>query len=71
MIDHHIDDFTCIGRHRWDLICFTFDGYPIYEMEGSFQMKNDDVLLSNDPVIQPLDDDTIVDSFHPLRDGLL
>jgi hypothetical protein len=61
MVDHHIDDFIYIGRCRWDVSCFIFYGDPIYDMEGSFQMKNVDVLPSkkwysflDDPVIQHL-----------------
>lgn len=71
MFDHHINDFIYIGRRRRDVIYFIFYGDPIYDMEGSFRIKNYDVLLSDDPVIQDLDDDTIADNFHPLRDGLL
>jgi hypothetical protein len=71
MVDHRIDDFIYIGRRRWDLSCFIFYGDPIYDMESSFRMKNDDMLLSNDPIIQQLVDDMVADSFHPLKDGLL
>jgi len=71
MVDHHIDDFINIGRHRWDVSYFIFYGDPIYDMQSSFQMKNDDVLLSYDLVIKKIDDDMIADSFSPLGDSLL
>jgi hypothetical protein len=28
IVDQHIDDFIHVGRHRWDMGCFTFDGDP-------------------------------------------
>jgi hypothetical protein len=40
IVDHHIDDFIHVGRCRWDMGCFIFYGDPIYDIEGSFQMKN-------------------------------
>jgi hypothetical protein len=35
-----IDDFIHVGKHAWDVDCFGFDGDPIYEIEGSFQIRN-------------------------------
>jgi hypothetical protein len=41
MVDQHIDDFIHVGRHGWDISCSSFDGDPIYDIEGGFQVKND------------------------------
>jgi hypothetical protein len=40
VVDEHIDTFIHIGRCRWDMGCFIFDGDPIYDIEGTFQVKN-------------------------------
>jgi hypothetical protein len=48
MVDQHIDDFIHIGRRRWDMGCFIFYGDPIYDIEGSFQMKNVEVFPLKD-----------------------
>jgi hypothetical protein len=39
VVDQHIDDFIHVGRRRWDVVCFTFDKDPIYDVEGSSQTK--------------------------------
>jgi len=76
VVDHHINDFIYIGRHRWDVRFFVFDGDPIYDMEGGFQIKNVDVLPSKKwfscldaLIIQRFEDDMVIENFHPLRDG--
>jgi hypothetical protein len=35
-IDNHIEDFICVWEHGWDISCFGFDKYPIYDIEGNF-----------------------------------
>jgi hypothetical protein len=39
-VDENIDTFINIWRHRWDMCCFIFYGDPIYDIEGTFQMKS-------------------------------
>jgi len=34
----NIDDFIHVGRCRWDAVCYGFNGDPIYDIEGCFQM---------------------------------
>jgi hypothetical protein len=34
VVDEHIENFIRIGRHRWDMSCFIFYGYLIYDIEG-------------------------------------
>jgi hypothetical protein len=44
-VDNHIDDFICVWKHGWDIGCFGFDGDPIYDIEGNFQIKNAEIFL--------------------------
>jgi len=37
MVDIHIDDFIQVGRHRWDVSCFSIDIDPIYDNESGSQ----------------------------------
>jgi len=47
MVDQHIDDFIHVGRHRWDVVCFTLDN-PIYDVEDSSQTKGVEFSSSED-----------------------
>jgi hypothetical protein len=40
IVDDHIDDFIQTGRCKWDLGCFIFYGDPIYDIEGTSQIKD-------------------------------
>jgi hypothetical protein len=40
IVDDHIDVFIQTGRCRWDLGYFIFYRYPIYEIEGTSQIKD-------------------------------
>jgi hypothetical protein len=48
MVDEHIDAFIQIGRPKWDLGHFNFDGDPIYDIEGSLQEKGVELSSSED-----------------------
>jgi hypothetical protein len=37
MVDQHIDDFIHVERRILNVVCFTFDKDPIYNVEGSSQ----------------------------------
>jgi hypothetical protein len=77
-IDNHIDDFICVWEHGWDISCFGFDKDPIYDIEGSFQIKNAEIFpledcfsYVDDPNTWQTNDDMITYFFHPPGDGLL
>jgi hypothetical protein len=38
--DDCIDDFIHVGRRRWDVSCFYFDGDPLYEDDNGPRIKN-------------------------------
>jgi hypothetical protein len=38
--DDCIDDFIHIGRRRWNMSCFHFDGDPIYDINDDSRIKN-------------------------------
>jgi hypothetical protein len=38
--DDHIDNFIHIGRHRWDINYFHFDGNPIYDIDDDSRIKS-------------------------------
>jgi len=38
--DDCIEDFIHIGRHGWDVSCFSFDGDPIYVIDDDSKIKN-------------------------------
>jgi hypothetical protein len=38
--DDCMDDFIHIGRRRWDMSCFSFDGDPIYDIDDDSRIKN-------------------------------
>jgi hypothetical protein len=40
MVDEHIDTFIQTGRRGWELGCFIFNGDPIYDIEGTSQIKD-------------------------------
>jgi hypothetical protein len=40
VVDQHVDTFIRIEKHIWDMGCFIFDGDPIYDIDGTFQVKN-------------------------------
>jgi hypothetical protein len=46
VVDQHIDDFIHVGSCRWNVVCFTFDKDPIYDIEGSSQTKGVDLSSS-------------------------
>jgi hypothetical protein len=46
VVGEHIDDFIHVGRHRWEVGCSSFDGDPIYDIEGGFRVKNDKLFPS-------------------------
>jgi hypothetical protein len=57
---------------------FSFDGDPIYDIEGCFQTKNIELfpleqpyVIANDPYVWQHEDDMITDLFQPPRDGSL
>jgi hypothetical protein len=37
MVNVQIDDFIQVGRCRWDVICFSINRYPIYDIGGGSQ----------------------------------
>jgi hypothetical protein len=39
---------SCVWERGWNIISFGFDKYPIYDIEGSFQIKNADVFPLED-----------------------
>jgi hypothetical protein len=77
MVYPHIDYFIHIGRSGWDIDCFSFDGDPIYDIEGNFEIRNAKVFtlegcflyVDNQYIWHP-SDDIITNLFHPPRDGL-
>jgi hypothetical protein len=40
-VENHIDEFICVLNHGCDIFCF--GGYPIYDIEGIFQTKNEKI----------------------------
>jgi hypothetical protein len=73
----NIDDFIHVGRHAWDVDCFGFDGDPIYDIEGSFQIRNTKVFplegcfsYMDHPTIWHPDDNMSIDWSHPFKDDL-
>jgi hypothetical protein len=48
MVDEDMDAFNHIGRRRWDLTHFNFDGDPIYNIEVSLQEKGVEFSYSED-----------------------
>jgi hypothetical protein len=64
VVDQHIDDFIHVGRHRWDVVCFTFDKDPIYNVEGSSQTKQVEFSSSEDWSSCTYDSD----AWHPGND---
>jgi hypothetical protein len=39
-VDDHIDHFIRIGKRRWDMSCYIFDGNPICDIEGHSEIKD-------------------------------
>ena len=77
-VDDHIDDFICVRKRGWDIGCFSFDRNPIFDVEGSYQLKNTEIFPLEDyfPYMDDQDtwqpnDDMISDLFNPPGDGLL
>jgi hypothetical protein len=64
VVDQHIDDFIHVGRRRWDVVCFTFDKDPIYDVEGSSQTKGVELSSSEDWSSCTYDSD----AWHPGND---
>jgi hypothetical protein len=77
-IENYINNFICVHKQGCDIVCFSFDGDPIYEIEGNFQIKNAEIFPLED-LFPYMDDqdiwkpngDMIIDLSYPPRDGLL
>jgi hypothetical protein len=75
-VDDHIDDFIQIGRCKWDLGCFIFYGDPIYDIEGTSQIKDTKSISSEYFFLQPDGPymyqpyDMVTNLFHIFKDDL-
>jgi hypothetical protein len=38
----NIDDFICVGRCKWDMSCPSFDGDPVCDIKGCFELHATD-----------------------------
>jgi hypothetical protein len=38
--NENVEYFLCIGRHKWDMSFFHFDGDPIYDVDDDFRVNN-------------------------------
>lgn len=45
-VGEHINDFIRVGRHSWEVAYSSFDGDPIYDIDGGFQVNNDKLFPS-------------------------
>jgi hypothetical protein len=75
VVDQHIDDFIHFGRCRWGVGCIIFYEDPIYNVEGSSQAKEFELLYSEgwspcvyDSNVWKPDDDMVTDLFCPFED---
>jgi hypothetical protein len=70
MVDN-IDEFIHVGKHKWDVIAY--DGDPIYNIEGHFQMfplqLSYEVTTNSD--IWKQGDDIVTDIFQAPKDDLV
>jgi hypothetical protein len=57
----NIDDFLHIGRHKWDMSCFHFDGDPIYDIDDDSRVKSAELF----PLEQPSFSENFHDHFQP------
>jgi hypothetical protein len=75
MVDLHIDDFIQVGRRRWDVICFSIDRDPIYDIGGNISQADRVEFSSSeewssyvyDSEIWQPGDDMVIDLFFPFR----
>jgi hypothetical protein len=70
---NNIDEFIHVGRRKWDVTCYGFNGDPIYDIEGHFQflpLEQPYVIDTHSDIWQQ-EDDMIVNLFQPPRDDLL
>jgi len=72
--DDCIDDFTNVGRRRWDNNCFHFDGDPIYDVNDASRIKNTNLLPLEHTSMSIIDsdswqyeDDMFTDLFQPSK----
>jgi hypothetical protein len=70
--------FLHIGRHKWDISCFHFDGDPIYDIDDDFRVKNVELLplehtsmYINDSYFWQHEDDMFTYLFQPPRNDSL
>jgi hypothetical protein len=66
---HHIDTFIQIVKRGWDMILFTFDGDPTYDVEGNPQTKDWSPCIYDSDVWDD-DSDMLIGLFHPFKDDL-
>jgi hypothetical protein len=80
----NIDDLLYVGRHKLDMFCFHFDGYPIYDTDDEsrvFRLEQPSFLDNLDDHFQPYiyikyanfwqhEDDMLTYLFQPHRDDL-
>jgi hypothetical protein len=65
----HIDTFIQTGEHGWDMILFTFDGDPTYDVEDRPQTKDWSPCIYDSDVWDG-DGGMIMDLFDPFEDDL-
>jgi hypothetical protein len=70
---NNIDEFIHVGRCKWDVTCYGFNGDPIYDIEGHFQLLplEQPYVIATDSDVWKQEDDMITDLFQPPRDDLL
>jgi hypothetical protein len=68
---NNIDEFIHVGKRKWDVI--GYDGDPIYNIEGHFQMLPLQLSyeVTNDSDIWQQGDDIITDTFQTPKDDLV
>jgi hypothetical protein len=68
---NNIDEYIHVGKHKWDVI--GYDGNPIYDIEGHFQMSPLQLSyeVTNDSDILQQGDDIVIDTFQTPKDDLV
>jgi hypothetical protein len=66
-----IDEFIHVGIRKWDVTRHYFNGHPIYDIEGYFQLLSLEQPYVNDLDVWKHEDEIITDLFQLLRDGIL
>jgi hypothetical protein len=67
---------TLMISFRWDLGCFIFYRDPIYDIEGTYQIKDIEIISSEDLFLQSdgpymcQSDDMVTYLFHPFEGDL-